>query len=162
MSSSNSWEIQPRFVAELSGSGEVPPVPTSGTGIAEFRLLSARRLSYRLSVRDLRDITEAHIHLGRRNENGPIVAWLFGPSRPVSVTGVLASGRITRRDLVGPLRGRSIATLVRLMRQGRTYTNVHTVRHPDGEIRGQIRPAGRTAVPVPGWGWWRDWSQTGM
>ena len=41
-------------------------------------------------------------------------------------------------DLVGPLEGMSISDLIRKMRAGETYVDVHTISNPGGEIRGQI------------------------
>ncbi|MNP53856.1 CHRD domain protein [compost metagenome] len=46
-------------------------------------------------------------------------------------------GVLTRRDLVGPLQGRTLRDLIREIERGNTYTNVHTEQHPNGEIRGQ-------------------------
>lgn len=152
--------IEPRFAAAMSGDEEIPPVATLAAGTAEFRRVSADRLAYAVSVQDLRQVTEAHVHKGRRGQNGPIVAWLFGPSRGTDVSGLLASGTIRSRDLVGPLKGRRIRDLVRLMQTGQAYANVHTVQHPNGEIRGQIRPAGRVAVPIKDPNAWREGSWT--
>ncbi|HHT28089.1 MAG TPA: CHRD domain-containing protein [Firmicutes bacterium] len=145
---------EPRFTADLAGEFEVPFVDTPGRGEASFRQVGNNRLTFTLSTRGLRDITQAHIHKGRKGRNGPIVAWLFGPSTGTSRSGVLASGTLQRRDLVGPLQGRSIQTLVRLLRAGDAYVNVHTRRYPEGEIRGQIRRAGQTAISFSG-DWWR-------
>jgi hypothetical protein len=152
--------IEPRFAAMMSGDEEVPPVVTEATGTADFRRVGADRLAYAVSVQNLRRITEAHVHKGRRGENGPVVAWLFGPSSGTDITGLLAAGTIRRGDLVGPLKGRRIRDLVRLMRTGRAYANVHTVQNPEGEIRGQIRRAGRVALPVRDPNAWREGSWT--
>ena len=68
----------------------------------------------------------------------------------VEGTSISCSGAFTSTQLEGPLEGRSLGALVREMRAGRTYVNVHTddgVAPPDtgpgdfpgGEIRGQIR-----------------------
>jgi hypothetical protein len=37
------------------------------------------------------------------------------------------------------LAGRPLADLVNHMRSGNAYVNVHTLRYPAGEVRGQIR-----------------------
>nr|WP_237691093.1 CHRD domain-containing protein [Paenibacillus caui] len=124
----------------MNGRNEVPPVRTIATGNAILRLNRAGdRLSFRLVIRNINRVTQAHIHLGRRGENGPIVAFLFGPSKfGISVRRGVIRGTLTRNDLVGPLRGKTIRDLVREMERGNTYVNVHTVQNPDGEIRGQI------------------------
>ncbi|MFD1040122.1 CHRD domain-containing protein [Virgibacillus byunsanensis] len=128
------------FIAKLVGSEEVPPVRTNADGIAEFKVTN-RAIRYQLRVNNLANFTQAHIHLGRRGVNGPVVAFLFGPADPaISVKKGVIEGTITAGDLVGPLTGRPLSTLIDLMRKGKTYVNAHTVQNPDGEIRGQIKP----------------------
>ncbi|KEF38549.1 CHRD domain-containing protein [Schinkia azotoformans MEV2011] len=129
------------FFANLSGSEEVPPVETNATGLIKFKVSSDRqRIGYKLTVNKLANFTEAHIHLGHRRINGPVVVFLFGPIDPnISVNKGVVEGVITADDLVGPLQGASIPELLRLIRAGRAYVNVNTAQHPNGEIRGQIR-----------------------
>ncbi|PTX48137.1 CHRD domain-containing protein [Melghirimyces profundicolus] len=130
-----------KFIAVLRGAEEVPPVRTRAFGITHLLVSrDKKRLFYVLKVRNIRRFTQAHIHLGPRGVNGPIVAFLFGFTTPgISVNKGVVSGTITADDLVGPLKGKTIADLVREMRRGNTYVNVHTEQNPDGEIRGQIR-----------------------
>jgi hypothetical protein len=124
----------------LSGQNEVPPVGTIATGDADFQLNNnATELRFRLVVRNIENVTQAHIHLGRIGENGPVVAFLFGPSKfGISVWQGTVSGVLTNQDLVGPLKGKTIKDLVGELNNGNAYANVHTVQNPDGEIRGQI------------------------
>jgi hypothetical protein len=130
-----------RFFARLSGFQEVPPVRTLSSGNFSAHLSAdGSKLFFRLVIRDIRNATQGHIHLGARGMNGPIVAFLFGPRRnPLSVRRRVITGVITREDLVGPLRGRSLRSLIRQMRLGNAYVNVHTTRNPNGQIRGQVR-----------------------
>lgn len=118
----------------------MPPVRTMATGNAVFwRNSSGNRLFFKLVVRNIKHVTQAHIHLGRKDENGPVVANLFGPSKfGISVKRGVVRGTLTRNDLVGPLSGMTIHDLVREIKRGNAYTNVHTIQNPDGEIRGQI------------------------
>lgn len=129
------------FRATLRGSEEVPPVRTNATGNATFRLSAdKKRLDFSLTVNNLSNFTQAHIHIGVRGVNGPVVVFLFGPvQRGISVTRGNVTGSITRKNLVGPLQGKSLSDLVKLMRRGKTYVNAHTTQNPEGEIRGQIR-----------------------
>ena len=69
----------------------------------------------------------AHIHQGKAGENGQPVAELS-----------MGEGKITSSDLKGPLAGKQISDLVDLTKSGGAYVNVHTQRHQNGEIRGQI------------------------
>lgn len=135
------------FIAILRGQFEVPPVRTDATGEAMFQLSEdCRRLNFALRVNNIRNATEAHIHLGFPGQNGPIVAFLFNANRSGSScrSGTVVEGSLTRYDLIGPLQGCSISDLVREIQRGNTYVNVHTVQNPNGEIRGQIVPVIRT------------------
>lgn len=129
------------FFANLRGAEEVPPVRTRASGSAIFLVNDTRAaIRFRLQVNNLRNFTQAHIHVGARGVNGPVVVFLFGPvSRGISVNTGVVTGTITRGDLVGPLEGQSLSTLVQMMRRGNTYVNAHTEQFPNGEIRGQIR-----------------------
>ncbi|MFD2613986.1 CHRD domain-containing protein [Paenibacillus gansuensis] len=128
------------FKAFLRGRNEVPPVRTIATGNAVIQLnRSGNRLLFRLVIQNITRVTQAHIHLGRRGENGPIVAFLFGPSKfGISVRRGVIRGTLTRNDLVGPLSGMTIRDLVREIESGNAYVNVHTIQNPNGEIRGQL------------------------
>ena len=129
------------FGAKLSGNEVVPTVTTPATGKAEFKLAKdGKDLTYKLTVTDIENVTAAHIHLGKKGKNGGPLAGLFaGPKKDGKFTGVLAEGVITGKDLMGNLKGKPLAALVKLIKAGDTYVNVHTMGHPDGEIRGEIR-----------------------
>lgn len=142
----------PRFYSAgtLGGEAEVPPVDTEGTGATLLRVgTDGESVHYVLLVARVEDVTQAHIHLGSPEENGPVVAFLFGrededgnPVEPldqgVTENGVLAEGTITAANLVGPLEGATIADLVDELESGNTYVNVHTEDVPSGEVRGQL------------------------
>jgi hypothetical protein len=120
-----------KFTAQLSGKDEVPPVDTTATGTAQFQLSSdGKELTYDLTAKDLKGFMMAHIHQGKKGENGQPVA-------PLS----MGKGKITSSDLQGPLSGKQLSDLVSLMSNGGAYVNVHTQQHQDGEIRGQITGA---------------------
>lgn len=133
------------FVAHMTGAQEVPPVSTQAVGQTILRLdASGTELHYRLIVANIRDVTQAHIHLAPEGQNGSVVAWLYPsgpPPQPIPgpFNGVLAVGTITEADLVGPLAGAPLSDLVAAMQAGGAYVNVHTSSFPGGEIRGQIR-----------------------
>jgi hypothetical protein len=54
-------------------------------------------------------------------------------------TSTSVSGTITSVDLKGPLAGKQIADLIRLIEDGKAYVNVHTHQNSNGEIRGQLK-----------------------
>lgn len=134
--------------ADLSGFEEVPAVSTTGTGELRARISDdGDSIDYTLSYENLEGTTTsaAHIHLGQRGVNGGVIAFLCGgggkPACP-PVSGSV-SGTITAADVIGPA-GQGIAAgefdeAIAAVRHGVTYVNVHTDKHPGGEIRGQIR-----------------------
>jgi CHRD domain len=132
------------FTAYLSGSNEVPPVTTAGSGISNFQLLPVGHqqiISYQLILKNMSGVTGAHIHSGKQGENGPVVAALFNPtmSGPTgAINGQLRTGTITSSNLTGPLAGQQISALVDMIRSGGAYVNVHTTQNQNGEVRGQI------------------------
>ncbi len=129
------------FRARLSGGESVPSVKTMAKGDAEFTLAKGgKELTYKLTVSDIENVTAAHIHLGKKGKSGPPLVGLFaGPKKEGKFGGVLAEGTITGKELTGSLTGKPLGALVKLIKAGDTYVNVHTEGHPDGELRGQIR-----------------------
>ncbi|HWB03167.1 MAG TPA: PQQ-dependent sugar dehydrogenase [Verrucomicrobiales bacterium] len=129
------------FGARLSGRNEVPPVTTDAAASARFTLNRNGSLSYELrATRAIQDVRMAHIHLGGYGQNGPIVAFLFESATPVDFARNALISRGTIRDagvIARPGFTATVTDLVQRMRQGRTYTNVHTTAFPGGEIRGQ-------------------------
>jgi hypothetical protein len=142
--------------ANLKGFNEVPSVST--TGNARFRARideHAGSIFWELDYEDLQaDAAQAHIHLGQRHTNGGISVWLCGnPSATINppagtqmcpARAAHLSGTITAVNVVGPVGAQQMQPgqfdqLVRAIRAGATYANVHTAASPGGEIRGQIR-----------------------
>ena len=136
----------------LSGYEEPPAVSTVASGSFEARIdKEMREIRYRLSYANLETpASQAHIHFGQRRTNGGISAWLCGnpPLTPPAGTPLCppttgtVTGVITPEDVIGPA-GQGIEPLafdelVRAIRAGVTYANVHTTRFPGGEIRGQL------------------------
>lgn len=137
------------FGAEPYGGGEVPPTDSQGRGSAIFHLSDdGTTLHYKLIVANIEHVTQSHIHLAPVGVNGPIVVFLFG-FVPAGVTenGVLAEGDIHQSNLIPRPAigfGGTMAELVSKMRSGGAYVNVHTIAHPGGEIRDQVREEGPT------------------
>ena len=138
----NSALGQQTFTAELTGGEEVPPVDTNATGIANLQN-NVQTINYQLSVNDLVNVTQAHIHRGEEGENGKVVVTLYNTTMPTGpMSGLLSQGNITAANLVGPLAGQQLTDLVSIMDNGTAYVNVHTKDFPLGEIRGQIAAEG--------------------
>ena len=137
------------FTASLTGSEEVPAVVTDTTGKAEI-LLNAdeTKLEFELSVRKGVRVTQSHIHCAPKGVNGPIVVFLAGfHNRGWDVNGRwVENATATDANVMPPPAGstcpvpiNNLRDLAAAIRQGNTYVNVHTVAHPGGEIRGQLR-----------------------
>ena len=140
------------FGATLEGRQENPPVTTTAAAVATFALVGGgTTIAYELrATAPIVNATQAHIHLGARGQNGPIVAFLFGfvaegadfqPGDLIG-SGVLDDDDVTAR----PGFDGTVTELVLRLRQGRAYANLHTQANPAGEVRSQIVITDRTPV----------------
>jgi len=143
-----------RLKADLRGFNEVSAVSSVARGSFEATLSQdGLSLDYRLRFEDLEgEVTQSHIHLGDHHTNGGISVWLCdtatnpGPAGTPDCGGPTSgdvSGTLTADQVVGPA-GQGIAAgefeeLVRAIKSGVTYANVHSTKFGGGEIRGQIR-----------------------
>jgi CHRD domain len=141
-----------RDVREHLTGYEETPQTLSTTGFGDFRAkVRDHEISYRLSYGGLEgDVLQAHIHLGREATSGGISAFLCSnlgngpagtPLCPGTVSGSV-EGTIEPADVIGPT-GQGIgpgeyAELLRAIRAGATYANVHSSKYPSGEVRAQI------------------------
>jgi len=140
---------------QLRGSEEAPLVITGGSGRLELAIDDdAQEIKYELSYEDLEGtVTQAHIHIGQRDVSGGIAMWLcqVGNNAPASVQAITptcpapgdtVSGTLTAANVIGPT-GQGVpvgafADVLRAIRAGKAYGNVHTSVAPTGEIRGQL------------------------
>lgn len=128
------------FKAKLTGKEDVPALKTPARGEAIFKLgKDGMEVGYEVDLKGIENVSAAHIHYGKKGENGAPIANLFtGPKKVGKFSGELVKGVITDKDLYGVLQGKTIGDLVKMIKEGELYVNVHTDKHPDGEIRGQI------------------------
>ena len=152
------YAIPVTFVGNLTGANEVPPVPSSATGLATVVLdAAAQTLQINATFSGLTSNTNAaHIHCcAPLGTNAGVATTVPAfPGFPLGVT----SGSFTSAvfDLTQPtiynpafvtLQGgltQAEAALIAGILNGTTYLNIHTVNFPGGEIRGQLQ-----AVPEP-------------
>ena len=124
------------FVAHLAGVQETPPNDSEAQGQLVMQLNADGTISYKLIVANIRNVFMAHIHVAPRGVPGPIKQWLYPASGPPPMLrsgrtdGILAEGSFT-----------PTAALLAAIESGDAYVNVHTLQHPGGEIRGQLRAA---------------------
>jgi hypothetical protein len=109
--------------ASMTGEKEVPgPGDPDGSGSAVVKVFRAN-VCYTLTVENIAPATAAHIHLGLRDEAGPIVA----PLEPPTGGSSNACTQIPRA-----------LSLELREHPGRYYVNVHNEEFPNGAIRGQL------------------------
>ena len=147
-----------KLKARLRGVQEVPAISTTGSG--EFRGKISddeTSIDYKLSYSGLEggSVLFAHIHLGQRSVSGGVIVFLCA-NVPVPVTtpacptpSGTVTGTVTASDVIDVknpanqvsqgITAGEFAELLRAIRKGVAYANVHTVTFPTGEIRGQIR-----------------------
>ncbi len=139
------------FTTTLTGAGEIPPVPSLAHGTATF-VLHADELAIDFIISFGLDdggppltspLVAGHIHFAEPGVNGPVI--LPFPNLPVGATSGTFFGTLTEANLTpaGPIQ--TFADAVEALKEGNTYSNLHTVMFPGGEIRGQ-NPA---AIPEP-------------
>lgn len=134
----NAQGSEQKFTAKLTAKEEVPPNDSPATGMAWVKT-SESEAGFEVNVTDIDKATAAHIHLGEKGKNGPVVVTLFKSDTPTEMkNGTLGEGNFTATDFEGPMKGKGLNDLVTAMQNGSTYVNVHTTDMPDGEIRGQL------------------------
>lgn len=114
----------------LSGSNEVPPIESAGTGTAYITVddeIGAAVINVITS--GLTTPNAAHIHGGFAGSNGEV---LYALEQDTAEVGNFNSGEVIM------LSAEELASL----QAGGTYINVHSAEVPSGELRGQVLPTG--------------------
>jgi len=134
--------------ASLGGFAETPSISTTGTGRLRLRIdPDTSTITYELTYSGLQGgaVTGAHLHFGQAGVAGGVIANLCGGTEaacPATAAGVL-TGTIVPAEILGPAaQGIGVgefAEVLRAIRAGAVYANVHTTTYPAGEIRGQLR-----------------------
>jgi CHRD domain-containing protein len=134
----------------LTGYQEATPAGVSTLAGGSFELTiddEAMTISYELRYSGLSTpATQAHIHFGNRFDSGGVSTFLCAGDKPAcppgTTTEAVVTGTITPANIIGPttqgIAPGEFDELVRALRVGVTYANVHSANFPQGEIRGQI------------------------
>jgi hypothetical protein len=130
----------------------VPSVSSTGVGDFTAKLVDATTIHYVFRYAGLEGGNSlfAHVHFGQRSVIGGVSFFLCGgstkPDPCPNVEGTV-EGDVTPADVIGPngqgIEPGSFGEIVRAMRAGHAYANIHTTRWPGGEIRGQINDQGQ-------------------
>jgi hypothetical protein len=135
------------FRASLDGAHETPSISTGATGDFRAKVNSAGdELSFELTYSGLEggNTLFAHVHLGQKGVAGGVMFFLCGGGgKPACPNGEgTVTGTVTAANVIGPggqgIAAGQFAEVIRAMREGIAYANVHTVTFPAGEIRGQV------------------------
>ena len=110
--------------AKLNVKAEVP-APKGGKGIGSFSgTLNGSKLTWKLTWGTLSGpANAAHIHLGKAGKAGNVVV-------------PLCAGATCKSGVHGTVTLK--AAVLKALKAGGTYVNIHTAKNPAGEIRGQI------------------------
>ena len=109
---------------ELSGAQEVPAVTTTARGQGTLKVGDDGGVSGNVTTSGIAG-TGAHIHSGAAGKNGPVIVPLQKGSD--GAWAVPSGAKLTPDQL-------------KMFKAGELYVNVHSTAHPDGEIRGQLKP----------------------
>jgi CHRD domain len=146
------------FSARFLGVNETPSISTEAAASLKLKINGngdMATIDYTLTYSGLReDATQAHIHFAQAKVAGGIMVFLCSnvgapagtptpqacPLRSGTVTGTLKSA-----DVIGPaaqgIASGQMARVVKAIRDGAAYGNVHSTMFPAGETRGQLAPS---------------------
>ena len=141
------------FSTKLVGFEEVPAaIFSKGSGTLDLDLnRNARTITFKLTFSGLSSpVIQSHIHFGKRHVAGGVTVFFCtnsnnGPAgtQPCPAGGGTVTGTITGGNVLAiaaqDMPAGDFDALVTLLVTNTAYANVHTVNHPGGEIRGQIR-----------------------
>ncbi len=109
---------------QLSGGAEVPgPGDTDGSGEAKLTFNHDKsEICYDITVKDIQDVTAAHIHVGASGKSGgPKVTFKKGAD---GWKGCATADKTLLNDF--------------MQNPGNYYVNVHNKEFPNGALRGQL------------------------
>jgi CHRD domain len=136
-----------QFRAQLTGYEETPKTLNSDAHAKLKLKLTDTGGEFTLTYADLSGPPLfAHIHFGRPATTGGVSVFFCGggnmPACPATASGTM-TGAFTARDVLGPtdqgIDPGDLDSLVKAIRAGASYANMHTTKFMSGEIRGQIK-----------------------
>jgi hypothetical protein len=127
-------------------------VSTTGNGTFTARISNDEsRIDWELSYSDLEGaVQQSHIHFGQKSVTGPISVFLCTnlgngpagtqacPAPPATISGTITAADVTNLANERGISAGELDELIKAIRAGATYVNVHSTRWPGGEIRSQI------------------------
>ncbi len=154
-------------IARLRAFEEVPALSSPGGGFFDADIAEdGQSIEFALTYFHLRGtVTQAHLHFAQRGVNGGIMLFLCSnlgngpagtqqcPPDGTADSPAIVFGTLDADDIVASAAAQGIAPLelhevLRAMRAGAVYANVHSDIFPGGEIRGQLKFIRSEAEPV--------------
>lgn len=108
---------------KLTGAEEVPAAPVAGSATGSFVIASDGSVTGSVTTEGVQG-TMAHIHMGERGKNGPVIIPL-----------------VKNGDTYSAPPGAKLSDAqMQAFKDGKLYVNVHTAQHKGGEVRAQLQP----------------------
>lgn len=142
-----------RYWIVLSGDQQTPPVDTNAIGFVGLKFQDdTSRLIYNVNLDNIQNVTGIYLYhredghnstevldfMKETNESNKEFHEVLDITKEGNVTGTISYGGITKNDLDGNLKGKSLSDLRDLMTGGKMYIGVNTRNYPDGEIGGNL------------------------
>ncbi len=136
------------FKAKMSGAYNIPTINTPAYGTLETQVDPyGEYIYFKLYYENFATkVRQANIHFSQKFANGGANLFLCGGPKPAcpEYSGYV-EGKLYAEDIIGPaaqgIEPGDIKSVIKAMKKGLTYGNVHTEQYTAGEIRGQIMPA---------------------
>jgi hypothetical protein len=145
------------FFARFSGfqelgalNAETGAIFSTGTGTLVLKVDRGNRLiNFQLKYSGLTNVTQSHVHFGKRHVPGGIMAFFCSNlttapagTQPCPSTAGTVTGTITSANVLG-ITGQGFPAgnfdaLLAAIESNTAYGNIHTMMFPAGEIRGQV------------------------
>jgi len=136
------------FSARLKGVNETPLTVSTASGSLQLTINDADNLvHFVLTYSGIQTtVLFAHIHVGQPNVAGGVTVFFCGGGgRDACPQEGTVEGDFSDSDVLAlatqQLAAGDLATLLKAIRAGQTYANVHSMTSPGGEVRGQILSA---------------------
>ena len=142
-----------KFKATLTPSEEVPALSNLGSGTFTMVIdFGDTSFSYQLTYSGVSGTgaTQSHIHLAQKGVNGGIMVFFctnLGNSPGTqacpangTVGGIVTAANVGAGAAAQGIAAGEFAEVLKAIRAGTVYVNVHSALFPGGEIRGQLVP----------------------
>ena len=141
-----------RYWTALTGNQQIPLVKTDALGFVGLKFQDdLNRFVFTVNAENIGNVTGIYIYKGKENQNGTVVLDLMKAERDLEMdkriinvtsegkmTGTLTTGGITKKELQGELKDKSVSDFYNLMTNGSIYVSILTKDFPKGEILWQF------------------------